>query len=96
MQSKSELMEGSVGVVFSTYIYSYVLIYMGWTWACCLSVVFYTSHSIGGLSDVDFVRCIWHSLHYIYSTFVKCQTLKTSSDLEQEKDNTKLRLQART
>ena len=96
MQSKSELMEGSVGVVFSTYIYVYVLISMGWTCACCLSVVFCTSHSIGELSDVDFVRCIWHSLHYIYSTFVNFQTLKTSSDLEQEKDNTKLRLQART
>jgi len=39
--------------------------------AFCLSVGSCTSHTIGGLSDVDFVRYIWHSLHYIYSTFYK-------------------------
>ena len=43
---------------------------MGLTCACFLSVGSCTSHTIGGLSDVDFVRYIWHSLHYIYSTFI--------------------------
>ena len=53
---------------------------MGLTCACFLSVGSCTSHTIGGLSDVDFVRYIWHSLHYIYSTFIPMRGIPISSD----------------